>query len=91
MKDTMMLISEIDLSFSGVVYAEESKFYTKASGEDLPIVDYSECGKFNLDDWIKKEKKHPFCKSFTWDTSNEQKIFDLWKLVGDSFDFINRS
>ncbi len=96
MKDHMMLVREADLSFiSGIVYAEVSGLYTKASSDEvLPIIDYHECGNFNLAEWMDKQKKHPFFRTPQLvarnRTVNEQRVFQLWRQMGNTFDFINR-
>ena len=62
--------------------------------EPQSFVDISCVGKFVLDDWIAKEKTHPFHNGSQFlgknRTVNEQKEVAMWRQIGTTFDFINR-
>lgn len=54
------------------------------------IIDYSKCQGFDLKEWIKNNKTHPFYHKFTSSISEEQKIFDLWNKIAITYDYINK-
>lgn len=90
-KDTMMVVKPLKLQpWEGVKTAEELDLI----GEDKPVADYTECGKFKLNEWVEKEKRHPFHRTASLvsknRTVNEQRVFQIWRRLGNSFDFINR-
>ena len=61
--------------------------------EPSSFVDINQVGKFNLKEWIKKEKGHPFHKTNQMGRErnvNEQKVIALWRQMSQTFDFINR-
>ncbi len=64
------------------------------SDEIASFVDISRIGKFNLEEWVKNEKGHPFHKTTQiasrTKTVNEQRVVALWRQMGGTFDFINR-
>lgn len=64
------------------------------SQEIASLVDISVMGKFNLSEWMEKEKGNPFHKAsqlFNKNrTVNEQKVISLWRQMATTFDQLNR-
>jgi len=90
-KDHQMVVRELP-SPSGIILAEDSNFYTKSDSEDIkPIVDYEKCGKFDANEWMRIETKHPFYRTgqFQSTNRNEKRVFQLWQQMAITFDFIN--
>lgn len=94
-KDHHMVIRELEDKITDIVTCEELSCHTKCSSEDaVAIVDYQECGKFILKEWLEKEQKHPFYQTAQLmarnRTVNEQRVFQLWRQMATTFDFLNK-
>ena len=90
-QDHHMIIRDIEDNVDSIVTCETLPFYANCDSENGCIVDYTKCGKFILDEWLEKEQKHPFYNTSQFmarnRTVNEQRVFQLWKQMGATFDF----
>jgi hypothetical protein len=89
--DHIMLVKKFDLDVKGIVEVES---LIAKSDTESTFVDFSEVGKFKIEEWTSKEKRHPFFRtgalSLKGKNINEHRVFQLWRQMGDAFDFINR-
>lgn len=93
LKDSMMIIRDnLELPTDGITHFLAPYASTT---EPCAIVDFRKCSKFNLEEWNESEQKHPFYRTKQLisrnRTGNEIKVFELWKQMGVTFDFLNRA
>lgn len=95
LKDHHMVIGEMEDKVEGIVAAESLSCYANCASDKLAhFVDYQNCGKFMMEEWLQTEQRHPFYRTAQLmgrqRTLNEQRVFQLWRQMGTTFDFLNR-